>query len=151
MNDNKDNEEWREWRAESHGLTWRVALPEDMPAIDELWRLKGRVIGNDRRPDLFEFPVILTIVAEDSAGKIVDGAFIECIVDITKLGASRRGFESLLGISNHLAGFVAGRKMRFAYAIFPIWLVKRMAPLLEKAGFVERDIVQSHWARRVLP
>ncbi|MGP8269104.1 MAG: hypothetical protein ACLQLH_03475 [Terracidiphilus sp.] len=146
-----ESESWLEWRAESHGLTWRVALPGDMPAIERIWKAKGKLVGNDSRPDLFAFPVVLTVVAEDERGRIVDGAFLECVVDITKLGASRRGFKSLMGISRFLAGFVASRKMRMVYAIMPFWISRKMAPLLEKHGFEERDVILSHWAHRIIP
>jgi hypothetical protein len=143
------SDDWRDWRAEAKGLTWRCALPQDMFAMERLWKAKGRVVGNDDRPDLFAWPVVLTLVAEDDQGFIVDGVFLEAVVDVTKIGCSPEGFESLVGIAPELAGFVASRKMRFVYAILPTRLDRVMGKLLKLAGFEDRGKMQSVWAKRI--
>ena len=136
-----DTEVWREWRRTSDGLTWRVALPEDMPAIQRIWDAKARVIGvKCSLPDLFAPPVLLTLVAEDDRGRIVDGVFLEAIVDVTKLGAKPGGFQSLTGIADELASFVHNRKFRLVMAAMPGKAAEKMADGLKEAGFHEEQL-----------
>lgn len=134
-------EPWREWRQPSEGLTWRIAVPEDMPAIERIWRAKAMVLGvKAPLPDLFAPPVILTLVAEDERGRVVDGAFLEAVVDVTKIGARPGGFRSLAGIAEELACFVRSRKFRRVTAAMPRKVSDKMADGLERAGFVHQQL-----------
>jgi hypothetical protein len=143
-----DIEAWREWRRTSDGLTWRIATAEDMPAIERIWQAKARVIGvKCSLPDLFAPPVVLTLVAEDDTGRVVDGAFLEAVIDVTKLGARPGGFQSLTGIADELAAFARRRKFRRITAAMPPKASERMAEGLTRARF-ERQ--QLHlWDREV--
>ncbi len=139
-------ESWREWRRESEGLVWRAALPADLSAIKRVWKAKARILGvKCTMPDLFAWPVILTLVAEDQRGRIVDGVFLEASVDVTKLGANPNGFASLGGLADELAHFVSTRKIRRITAAMPESVSEKMAGGLIKAGF--RRLALALWDR----
>lgn len=136
-----DIELWREWRRTSEGLTWRIALPSDAGAIERMWDAKARVLGSKcDLPDLFAPPVILTLVAEDERGHVVDGAFLEAVIDVTKLGARPGGFKSLAGVADELAYFVRSRKFRRVTAAMPRKASERMAEGLKAAGFQHEQL-----------
>lgn len=136
-----DIEAWRQWRAESEGLTWRVAVPEDMPAITRMWEIKARLIGSKcELPDLFRTPVVLTLVAEDHWGRVVDGVFFEAVIDCTKLSAKPSAFRSLTAIAAELGAFFRGRKFRRVMAAMPKNASERMADGLTKAGFEQQQL-----------
>jgi hypothetical protein len=134
-------EAWRDWRRESEGLSWRVALPSDLPAIERMWEAKARIIGvKHELPDLFASPVVLTLVAEDARGRIVDGAFFEAVIDVTKLGAKPGGFRSLTRIASELAGFFRSRTFRRVTAAMPEKVSEKMGAGLAQAGFREQPL-----------
>jgi hypothetical protein len=137
----QDAERWRHWRATALGLTWRVALPEDMSSIERMWKAKRRVLGTKcPLPDLFKSPVLIALVAENNRGQVVDGVFLEAVVDVTKLGAKPEGLASLAEISGDLAAFVKGRKFRCITAAMPRHVSARMAGGLVRAGFHEQRL-----------
>ncbi len=115
---------------------WRIALPGDMPAIERMWEAKRRILGiKNPLPDLFASPVVITVVAEDERGRIVDGAFFEAVIDCTKLGGRRGGFQSLATIADELAWFFKTRKFRRVTAAMPILVSSKMSNGLKRAGF----------------
>lgn len=132
---------WMEWRREADGLTWRVALPEDKPAIERMWRVKERLLGvKYGLPDLFAPPVILTLIAENERGWIVDGVFFECVADVTKLSGNPRGFRSLTAIEHDLASFLALRGFRRVTAAMPRRVSEKMEGGLRDARFQPQQL-----------
>jgi hypothetical protein len=102
---------------------------------------QGAVIGvKAQLPDLFAPPVVLTLVAEDEDGRIVDGAFLEAMIDVTKIGARPGGFQSLTGIAGELAAFARSRKFRRVTAAMPVKASERMAEGLKRAGFERQQL-----------
>lgn len=141
-----DVEAWRDWTIEHADLTWRVALPEDGNAVAAL--IEAQPVKQDR-PDLFAAPVILTLVAEDFTGEIVDALYIELIAEITKITANRAGFDAYQLLLPHIRSFLHARNIRVAQmAVLPRW--KRvMAASLERMGFWCIDSRFSCWVRKV--
>jgi hypothetical protein len=134
-------EPWREWRAESDGLVWRIAVAEDAGVIARMWEAKARLLGAKcSLPDLFASPVVLTLVAEDERGRVVDGAFFEAVIDCTKLSGRPGGFQSLTGIAGELGAFFQSRTFRRATAAMPPKVSEKMAAGLERAGFVHQQL-----------
>lgn len=146
-----ETEPWRHWRRTKGGLTWRVAVEQDLPAIERVWKAKARVLGAKcELPDLFAWPVVITLVAEDERGRVVDGVFIEAVADVTKLGGTSQGFESLAAIEKDLAGFLASRKFRRITAAMPARVSEKMADGLKGAGFEPQQLcLWDRWLPRV--
>lgn len=143
-------DDWREWRAEADGITWRVALSEDIPSIERMWRVKQRLIGKkETLPDLFKGPVVIALVAEDEQGWIVDGVFIECVADITKLSGNPHGFKSLTKIQGKLASFLGTRGFRRVTAAMTPRLSEKMGDGLRSAGFDEQQLCL--WQKELHP
>jgi hypothetical protein len=141
--------DWREWRLTHAGLTWRAALPEDAVAITSLIDAGERRLGRRDRPDLFAPPVILTLVAEDAAGVIVDGVAIELVADVTKFTDNRQGFAAFEKLVPVVGAFLDSRKIRVAQMWTPLRWTRAMARAMARMGF---DCVAgryAHWMRRV--
>lgn len=136
-----ESESWREWRREAEGLIWRVAVPEDKPQIERMWRVKERLLGvKYPLPDLFAPPVILALVAEDDRGWIVDGVFLECVADVTKLSGNPRGFRALTAIEHDLASFLGLRGFRRVTAAMPRRVSDKMESGLQDAKFQRQQL-----------
>jgi hypothetical protein len=111
-----------------------------MPAICRVWKAKARIIGTKgRMPDPFSFPVVITLVAEDRRGRVVDGVFLEAVIDVTKMGANPEGFASLVTVERELAGFLKSRKFRRITAQMPERLAVRMQAGLVRSGFQQQQ------------
>lgn len=142
--------DWNNYSRTCNGLTWRLATVDDLPAILKLWRAKERFLGCAQDlPPLFSRPTLLTLVAEDVEGRIVDGLYVEAIVDVTKLGISSLGFESTIAIADDIADWLKERGFRLASIVAPKRLVSRMAAVLEKMGFTSKAERSSYWSRRL--
>jgi hypothetical protein len=123
-------------------------MAEDLPAIERMWEIKARLVGAKcSLPDLFAPPVVLTLVAENEWGRIVDGVFLEAVCDVTKLSATPKGFQSLTVIADELAAFAHSRKFRRITAAMPKKASERMAEGLTRAGFQPQQL--SLWDREV--
>lgn len=95
---------WHEYRRTTGELTWRMALPSDLPAIRRLRNVSERFLNTpQRRISLFEKPVLLALVAVNPSGKIVDCIFLEAIVEISKMACAKNGFEEGAGLEEDLA------------------------------------------------
>lgn len=127
------------WRHPTgNGLTWRLALPEDMPRLYELWGAMDRKLGKQDKPDLLKLPVLLALVAEDEAGVIVGGVYGEAVVDFTGIGTDRRAMESAAELFPELREFFRVRSLRVARVLVPRRLANGMRERLP--GF--REITQ---------
>jgi hypothetical protein len=74
------------YRKAENGVTCHLGTLEDLPAIYDLWECRERILGPQDKPMLFARPVVLTLVAEDESGKIVDAVYFEATIDVTKIG-----------------------------------------------------------------
>lgn len=142
-------DDWRDWRLEHAGLTWSVALPEDIEAIDALLDREEAKFGRQDRPNLFEPPVMITLVAKNEAGEIVDGLSIELVAEIGKLTTNREGFSAYPKLLPHIGGFLQARGVRVAQMAVASRRVPAMQPMLEEMGFRPVEPVLSMWVRKV--
>jgi hypothetical protein len=143
--------DWRTWSLVSEGLRWRVAVIEDLPALTHLLDSAHMMVGPQERPDFFAFPVILTLVAEDFTGTIVDGLYIELDAYIRKIGLNRTGMISSEALVPMLGSFLASRKIRIGRVAVPIRLAKIMKASMRRMGMVDVTEKFSHWAMKILP
>lgn len=133
-----------------HGLTWRLATVDDLPAILKLWRTKERFLGRKQdMPPLFARPTLITLVAVDDNGVIRDGLYVEATVDVTKLGCSQDGFESTLAVYEDIADWLKDRGFRLASIVTPKKLATRMSALLTKMGFQSKEDRSAYWSRQL--
>jgi hypothetical protein len=141
--------DWSNYRRRAGDLTWRLATVEDIPDILKLWRTTEKLLGKQDKPMLFAPPVLLAMVAEDDHGKICDAFYCEAVLDVTKIGCSRRGFEGSEVIVEDLRKWAARRSFRLARIAIPKKLAGVMAATLKLFGFSCVDDNLSHWARRL--
>lgn len=126
---------WAAWRKPAHGLTWRLAQPKDAPALVDLLDQMERRIGVQDRPDFYAAPVLLTLVAEDAAGRIVTAVYAEAVAELTMVGLSREGMLGVAALEEELAGFLFARGFRVARLSIPARLERFMRATLERAHF----------------
>ena len=139
---------WAGYARTMNGLTWRLATIDDLPAIMGLWKAKERFLGcKQDMPQLFARPTLIVMVAENEAGVIVDGLYIEATVDVTKLGCSAEGFESTLAVADDLGDWLKSLGFRMASIVVPKKLTGRMARLLEKMRFSSTERRSVYWRR----
>jgi hypothetical protein len=146
-----DGQEWRDWRVEHSGLTWRVAEKSDSSAIESMLLASDKRMGEQDRPDLFDSPVLITLVAEDGSGAIVDGLYIELVADITKLTANRAGFDAWPHLMPPITGLLKARKIRLAQMFVIERWSKVMGKHLKAMGFSPTAARFASWVRRVVP
>lgn len=139
---------WTNYRRKVGDLTWRLATIDDIPEILALWRVTDRLLGKQDKPMLFAPPVMLTMVAEDDAGKIVDALYCEAVLDVTKIGCSRAGFDGAEAVVEDLRKWAAHRSFRLARIAIPRRLLGAMEGVLRRFGFHCADEF-SHWVRRL--
>lgn len=144
-------EQWRGWRLEHEGLTWRIAQPEDLPAIEEILGGVERKYGTQDRPDLMDVPVLITLVCADADGRIVDGIYVELVAEIVKFGLDRSAFSAYEKLLPVIGGLLQARKVRIAQmATLKRWS-SAMALPLKLLGFERADGKFAYWVRKVRP
>ncbi len=127
--------DWRTWTASSGGVTWRIATPEDEPALDRLLDQTGKRLGPQDRPPFFAMPCLLCLVAVDVEGAVRDAIYIEAVAEIVKLGLSRESFETVPALESAIRGFLAARRIRLMHVWVPAQIARRMAEVLARVGF----------------
>lgn len=142
---------WRHWSLESNGLTWRIAEERDLPALTFLLDAAGQMMGPQERPDFFAFPVVLTLVAENLDGIIVDGLYIEFEAYLRKIGLNKQGMNSLEALVPTLGSFLVSRKIRLARVAVPSRLAKIMRGTVERCGFTDVTEKFIHFVRQLRP
>jgi hypothetical protein len=145
------DDDWRQWTLESHGLTWSIARPEDIPALHRLLDSAHVKMGAQERPDWFEFPVVLTLVAKNLDGIIVDGLYVEFEAYIRKIGLNRQGMLSAEALVPMLGSFLVSRKIRIGRVAVPGRLSKIMRASMERMGLTDVTDKFSHWVMKLRP
>jgi hypothetical protein len=146
-----NDDDWRSWSLDSEGLHWRIALPEDIPALTRLLDSAHMMMGAQERPDFFAFPVVLTLVAENLDGIIVDGLYVEFEAYIRKIGLNRQGMLSAEALVPMLGSFLISRKIRIGRVAVPGRLSKIMRASMERMGLTDVTEKFSHWAMKLRP
>ena len=141
-------EHWRGWSRCTGKLLWRAAEPQDLPAIRRLQNVAERFMHHpQRRPSLFDLPVLLALVAENEHGKIVDCLYIEAQVEVVKMSCSATGLEESDKLQDDLAPWLRSLGFRTALATTPPELKEQMTPGLLRSGFRCLDKAFSYWGR----
>ena len=142
------SEDWKGWTKTTGLLTWRLAVPDDLPAIRRLRNASERFLNQPQRDTpLFSSPVLLTLVAEDEPGRIVDALFVESQVEIVKIGCSEAGFAETAGLEADLSAWLRGIGFKRANVKMVHVLREKMGAVLGAMGFSCGDDEFSHWSR----
>ena len=142
---------WRDWTLSAEGLRWRIATEADLPALYRLQDMAEQRMGEQERPDLMAFPVVLTLLAEDEQGRIVDGLYVEFEAYVRMLGLSRRGMISAEALVPMLASFLVSRKIRLGRVAVPVRLARVMQASLERMGLIDVTQRFRHWVLKLRP
>ena len=141
---------WKDYRRCTGKLVWRLATPDDLPAIRHLRNISERFLHQRQsRIGLFSPPVLLTLVAENERGKIVDALYVQSVVEISKIACTESGFEETAGLEADLYAWLRGIGFREAIIKTNLGLRERMRPILEKLGFKCGDDTFSRWTRHL--
>jgi hypothetical protein len=144
------SEFWKDYRKTTGRLTWRLATPGDLPRIRRLINVSERFLHQKQsRIGLFSPPVLLTLVAENERGKIVDALCVESVVEISKIACTRAGFEETAGLEADLYTWLRGVGFKQAIINTNHGLRERMRPILERLGFRCKDDIFSRWTRHL--
>jgi hypothetical protein len=139
---------WKDYRRAAGDLVWRLATPEDHPAIDRIREATERLLNEKQKaPNLFAAPILLTLVAEDAAGNVVDALYLEAQVEVVKMGCSSESFTATMDIEKDLYAWLRGMGIKRATVRTRLSLKDRMRPVLSFLGFENEDDDFSHWKR----
>lgn len=140
---------WKDWSIQSNGLRWRMATPDDTAVLTALMDQVPLRWRNLDRPDLFKSPVLLTLVAEDAEGTVVDGCYVEAVCEVVKLCMTPAGFNSMEELAPWLRRFMTLRGFRICQVTTPRRLARYMRAILELCGFHYVDDELSHFKGRL--
>ena len=139
---------WDGYRRDTGKLVWRLAKPEDQPAIDRI-KIASQMVLHEiqKSPDLFARPVLIALVAEDAEGKIVDCLYVEAQVEVVKMGCSEDSLTETAGLEADLYSWLYGLGFKTATIRTRKSLKEKMRVVLEYLGFRCEDDDFSHWTR----
>ena len=141
---------WDNYRRTTGDLTWRLATSEDQPAINRIRETSERFLNEKQKnPDLFSIPIMLTLVAENPIGEIVDALYVEAQVEIVKVGCSAESFTETIEIESDLYAWLRGLGIKTATVRTRQSLKERMRDILSFMGFECQDDDFSHWTRHL--
>lgn len=139
---------WRNYSRVTGSLRWRLATPEDEPAIDRIREASERLLNEKQKaPDLFSAPVMLALVAEDLTGNVVDALYLEAQVEVVKMGCSSESFTATMDIEKDLYAWLRGLGIKRATVRTRSSLKEVMRPILSFLGFECEDDDFSHFTR----
>ena len=88
-------------------------------------------MGKQDKPDLFDMPVILTLVCEDDeTGEVVEALYAECNVDLTSIGLDIQALKTVREIFPTLHRFFGDKTLRLATVSVPKLIAGVMSRLL---------------------
>lgn len=120
-----------DWRQPATGgLTWRMARQEDLPRLSRVWDQMEEKLGPQDRPDLFNWPVCLVLLAEDEAGEIVGGLYGEAVIDWTMIGADAHVARATTTLLPELIAYHLNTGIRAARVLVPMRLRRVMGRYL---------------------
>lgn len=141
---------WKNYRQTTGDLTWRLAVPEDQPAIDRIIETSERLLDEKQKsPNLFVPPVMLALVAEDVDGDVVDCLYVEAQCEVIKIGCSATSFTETAGLESDLYAWLRGMGLRTAIIKTRQSLKEKMRSGLSFLGFECMDDDFSHWRRNL--
>ena len=102
-----------------------------------------------RNNQLFTMPTLLTLVAENERGKIVDCLSIEAQVELVKMGCSPESLAELAGLEEDLSTWLRSIGIRTVLATTLAERKDKMAAGLQALRFHCADRVFSYWRRHL--
>lgn len=127
---------WEGYAKTTGKLTWRLARGNDYAAIRRLRNISERFLKHPQRSlSPFKTPVLLTLVAENEKGKIVDALMVEAQVEIIKTACTANGFEESAGLAEDLSNWLHALGFKRVIVGAPPRLADKMADLLMRLGF----------------
>lgn len=130
------------------GITWRLATPDDMGSIRRIRGISERLRGvPQRKPNLFEKPVLLALVAENEHGRIIDAVYVEMQVEVVKIGLSASGMIESAAIEPDLTQWLRDLNFRTVLVTTPPTLKERMGNFLKVLGFRSSEGKLTYWRR----
>ena len=139
---------WKGWTRKTGALTWRLAVPDDLLAIRKLRNISHRLTGEPQRnPRLFSMPVLLTLVAEDETGKVVDCLYVEAIAELVKMGCGPDSFAEMAGLEEDLSMWLKSICIRTVIATSLPEHKERMTPGFLSLGFKCMDRTFAYFKR----
>ena len=127
---------WQAFELKSkNGLTWSLCRAEDIPELFQCVKFLERYCGPQAAPPLFQFPVVLALVARDEMGLIVDGCYLEMICEVAKLGFTKKGTQDFQELAPYLTEFMKARKIRIVQVHARRRIAQFLAPLYKLIGF----------------
>jgi len=145
-----NTEHWKGWSKRTGKLVWRLAVPADLPSIRRLRNVSERFLGQPQRnPTLFSMPVLLTLVAENERGRIVDCLYLEAQVELVKLACTAESLGELAGLEEDLSTWLKSIGIRTVLATTLAGPKDRMAAGLLNLGFKCCDKVWSYFKRNL--
>jgi len=144
----KAAEFWKDWTRCTGKLTWRLATPDDLPAIRRLRNVSERFLKQPQRnPSLFRVPVLLTLVAENERGKIADCVYFEAQVEIVKLACTPESLAESSQLQDDVALWLKSMGIETVLMKVLPEHKPQMAAGIEALGFKCMDRVFSYWRR----
>ena len=139
---------WKDYRKTTGKLTWRLATADDLPKIRRIRNISERFLHQRQSQiSLFSPPVLLTLVAENEHGKIVECLYIQSVVEISKISCTEAGFEETAGLEADLYQWLRGMGFKTATIRTRKSLKEKMRVVLEHLGFHCEDDSFSRWTR----
>lgn len=139
---------WKDYQRTTGNLTWRLATPEDQPAIERIRKASERLLGEKQKEiDLFKFPILLALVADDAHGRIIDAVYVEAQVEIVKVGCTEPGLVETAGIEPELYASLRGWGFKTAIVRTRRSLKEKMSFVLTYLGLRCEDDDFSYWRR----
>lgn len=132
-----------DWRLKtSNGYTWRLARLEDMLRVYQLWSEQDARMGDSPRVDLMNMPVVLTLVAENASGEIVEALFGEATFEWISVGLERDALQTVNELFPALERFSAQRSVRVCRVNVPRRLARLVRRFLPGLRHCDEEISQ---------
>ena len=144
------NESWRGYHRTTGKLQWRLATPDDLPAIRRLRTVSERLLGMaPRNPALFSSPVLRTLGAENETGNVVDCIYVEAQVELVKMSCSEESLREMAGLEEDISTWLRKIGIKTVLATTIPRRKSGMARALEALGFNCADGALTYWKRHL--
>lgn len=119
--------------------------PKHLGAVDHLHDVQQRAIGMPvDRPQLldgtaFKWPILIAAAAEDEAGKMAGGFYVEAAGECCFIGISPQATEAAIKIAPTIFEFLQSKGIRWFRIQVPKKLARKVTRQMKAAGFTRTD------------
>jgi hypothetical protein len=132
-----------QWRLRtSNGYVWRLARIEDLLRVHQMWFEQEQRVGKAARLDLMKMPAVLTLVAENDAGEIVEALYGEATVEWASIGLERGALETVSELFPALERFCGERSVRLCRVNVPRRLAALVSRFIPGMKRIDREMAQ---------